>query len=148
MGRVGGSSGDIALLIKATGVPIDHYSYDTVETVKDTIARWQTMRKLRESASFAANKDPAVAQLLRTPSIDVYAIDVSFVALQDLDERAYLNNLSTSFVLPPQAIASPTRPSSNAYSRMRAPVSSSDRSTDVPLRLRPLSGPRQGAWTC
>lgn len=133
MGRVGGSSGDIALLIKATGVPIDHYSYDTVETVKDTIARWQTMRKLRESASFAANKDPAVAQLLRTPSIDVYAIDVSFVSLQDLDERAYLNNLSTS---------------SNAYSRMRAPVSSSDRSTDVPLWLRPLSGPRQGAWTC
>ena len=96
--------GEITLLIKATGVPIDHYSYDTVETVKDTVARWQAMRRLRESAAFAGNKDPAVAQALRTPNIDLYAIDVSFDALKDAEEREYLNNLPTSFVLPPEAV--------------------------------------------
>ena len=95
---------ELALLIKATGVPIDHYSFETVETLRDKIAHWQTMRRLRESAAFAANKDPAAAQLLRTPDIDLYAIDVSFAALQDAKEREYLNNLPTSFVLPPEAV--------------------------------------------
>ena len=85
-------------------MPIDHYSYDTVETLKDTVARWQAMRRVRESAAFAANKDPAVAQALRTPDIDLYAIDVSFAALKDPAERAYLNDLPTSFVLPPEAV--------------------------------------------
>jgi NTE family protein len=96
--------GDIALLIKATGVPIDHYSYDSVETLRDMIADWQKMRRLRDSAAFRANKDPAIAALLKTPDIDLYAIDVSFAALKDPAERDYLNNLPTSFVLPPEAV--------------------------------------------
>ena len=96
--------GAIPLLIKATGVPIDHYSYDTVETLKDTVARWQAMRRVRKSAAFAANKDPAVAHALRTPDIDLYAIDVSFAALKDPAERDCLNDLPTSFVLPPEAV--------------------------------------------
>ena len=85
-------------------MPIDHYSSDTVETLKDTIARWQAMRRVRESAAFAGNQDPAVAQALRTPDIDLYAIDVSFDALKDPAERDYLNDLPTSFVLPPEAV--------------------------------------------
>jgi len=95
---------ELALLIKATGVPIDHYSYDTVETLRDTLARWQNMRKLRQSAAFARNKDPALAQLLRTPDKDLYVIDVSFTALGSKAERDYLNNLPTSFNLPPKAV--------------------------------------------
>ena len=96
--------GDITLLIKATGVPIDHYSYDTIETLRDTIAHWQAMRQVRDSVTFDANKNPVVAQLLRTPNIDLYAIDVSFAALKDEAERDYLNNLPTSFVLPPEGV--------------------------------------------
>jgi NTE family protein len=95
---------EIALLIKATGIPIDHYSNDTVEELRDTIARWQTMRRLRDSAAFDVNRDPEAAKLLRTPDIDLYAVDVSFAALEDKAERDYLNNLPTSFVLPPEAI--------------------------------------------
>jgi NTE family protein len=96
--------GTIPVLINAAGVPIDHYSYDTVESMKDTIARWQAMRKLRESAAFASNKDPEIAKLISSPDIDLYAIDVSFAALKDQAERDYLNDLPTSFVLPPEAI--------------------------------------------
>jgi NTE family protein len=94
----------IPVLIKATGVPIDHYSYDTVEQLKDTIARWQSMRRVRQSTAFDASKDPEAARLLKTPNIDLYAIDVSFTALKDAAERDYLNELPTSFVLPPEAI--------------------------------------------
>ena len=95
---------NFVLLIKATGVPIDHYSYDTVETLRDMIAEWQKMRELRNSTAFKANKDPAIAALLRTPNVELYAIDVSFSKLKDKDERAYLNDLPTSFVLPPEAV--------------------------------------------
>jgi NTE family protein len=96
--------GAIPLLIKATGVPIDHYSYESVETMKDMVARWQTMRRLRESAAFKASADPAIRQFMRPPDIDLYVIDVSFAALGDDAEREYLNELPTSFVLPPEAI--------------------------------------------
>jgi len=96
--------GAITLLIKATGVPIDHYSYDTVEQLKDVISRWQSLRQVRESVAFDASKDPEAAKLLRTPNIDLYAIDVSFSALKDEAERDYLNELPTSFVLPPEAV--------------------------------------------
>ena len=95
---------ELALLMKATGIPIDHYSYDTVETLRDTLARWQSMRKLRESASFDAEKDRALAQLLRTPDKEVCVIDVSFAALGDKAERDYLDDLPTSFSLPSEAV--------------------------------------------
>jgi NTE family protein len=68
------------------------------------IAQWQTMRTLRDSAAFKANTNPAIAALLRTPNIDLYAVDVSFSRLKDDAEREYLNNLPTSFVLPAEAV--------------------------------------------
>ncbi len=78
--------GSVEILLRATGVPIDHYSYEAIELLKDTAARWQTMRRLRAAAAFAGNKDPAVADALNVPDIDVYAINVSFPALTDKAE--------------------------------------------------------------
>ena len=34
--------GTVDILLKATGVPIDHYSYEAVEQLKDIAARWRT----------------------------------------------------------------------------------------------------------
>jgi hypothetical protein len=36
--------------LSSTWISCDHYSYDTVETVKAAVARWQSMRRLREWA--------------------------------------------------------------------------------------------------
>ncbi|HTZ41079.1 MAG TPA: patatin-like phospholipase family protein [Syntrophales bacterium] len=96
--------GTIEILLKAAGVPIDHYSYETTELLRDKQARWQSMRRLRESPAFAANKDPAVAAILRTPDVTIYVIDVSFAALKDKAELDYLNELPTSFSLPDEAV--------------------------------------------
>jgi NTE family protein len=96
--------GSIDLLIKATGVPIDHYSYEEVETLKDTQARWDSMRKLRKSKLFANNKDPELAKIVNTPDIDLYAVNVAFNMLDDKAEYEYLNSLPTSFALPPEAV--------------------------------------------
>ena len=96
--------GTVDILLKAAGTPIDAFSYEAVELLKDTAAHWQTLRRIRNSAAYAANKDPAVAAALRVPDAEIYAIDVSFSALKDKAELDYLNQQPTSFVLPPEAV--------------------------------------------
>jgi NTE family protein len=98
------SPGAVDLLLKASGVPIDHYSHDSVELLLDTAARWRDRREIRESVTIKPNASPGVAKLLRVPDAEIYAIDVSFAALKDKAERDYLNQQPTSFVLPPQAV--------------------------------------------
>jgi NTE family protein len=96
--------GAVDILLKAAGTPIDQYSYESTEMLKDTAARWRTMRLIRDSAALAANTDPAVAAALRVPNAEIYAVDVSFSALKDKAERDYLNQQPTSFVLPAEAV--------------------------------------------
>ena len=62
--------GSVQVLLKATGTPIDAFSFEAVELLRDTAARWNTMRKVRNSAAMAANKDPAVAAALRAPDAE------------------------------------------------------------------------------
>jgi NTE family protein len=96
--------GTVEVLLKAAGVPIDHYSYEATELLRDKQARWRAMQQVRNSAAFAANRDPAVTTALRTPDTTIYAIDVSFAQLTDKAELAYLNELPTSFSLSDEAV--------------------------------------------
>ena len=70
----------------------------------DTAARWQDRREIRESVPRQAQRWSGVADLSRVPNAQIYAIDVSFAALKDKAERAYLDAQPTSFVLPPEAV--------------------------------------------
>jgi NTE family protein len=96
--------GTVNILLKSAGTPIDAFSYEAVELLKDTAAQWQAARLIRNSAAMATNKDPAVAAAVRLPNAEIYAIDVSFPALKDKAELDYLNQQPTSFVLPPEAV--------------------------------------------
>jgi NTE family protein len=96
--------GSIALLIQATGVPIEAYSSDTVELLRDIQARWQSQRKIRDSAALSAKPDPALSEAIHTPATDLYVVDVSFQTLEDRNELEYLNNLPTSLMLPDAAV--------------------------------------------
>ena len=94
----------LTVLLKSAGTPIDHYSYEAVEQLKDMSYRWRTMQEIRESLPENELKNPRLAKLLRTPKAEIYAIDVSFRQLKDKDERFYLNQQPTSFVLPDEAV--------------------------------------------
>ena len=96
--------GTVDILLKAAGTPIDHYSYEAMELLKDTAARWRTARLIKNSAAMKANNDPEVTAAIRAPMADIYTIDVSFQALDDQTERDYLNELPTSFVLGDEAV--------------------------------------------
>ena len=91
--------GPIAVLLKSSGVPIDRYSGEQVEQLQDIAARWRLFRQIRAAATFANPRDPAAVLMKNAPDAELYAIDVSFAALNDKAERAFLNELPTSFVL-------------------------------------------------
>ena len=94
----------VDVLLKSSGVPIDHYSYEAVELLKDISARWDTARRLRDLAGCSVDKDAPVCAAIRVPQAKIYAIDVSFPALKDKAELDYLNQQPTSFVLPAEAV--------------------------------------------
>jgi NTE family protein len=96
--------GSIDILIKSAGVPIDRYSGELVEQLRDIQERWNTLRRIRDSSAFAKGKDPAMTNIVNAPNADIYVIDVSFKALKDKSERDYLNQLPTSFALPDEAV--------------------------------------------
>lgn len=96
--------GTIDVLLKAAGTPIDHFSFEAVEQLKDTSAMWENLKLIRDSAAMKTNKDPKVAAALRGSNAEIFVIDVSFPALKDQAERDYLNEQPTSFVLPDEAI--------------------------------------------
>lgn len=97
--------GMVDVLLKSSGVPIDHYSYEAVELLKDISARWESARRVRELAGCSTDpKASPICDAVRVPQAKIYAIDVSFPALNDKAERAYLNEQPTSFVLPPEAV--------------------------------------------
>jgi NTE family protein len=96
--------GTVSILVKAAGVPIDRYSGEMVEELKDIDARWKGLRRIRDSAALAKDNDPAIREIENPPKADIYVIDVSFKALQDKSERDYLNQLPTSFALSDEAV--------------------------------------------
>jgi NTE family protein len=87
---------DIALLLQAVSVPIDRYSYETLDALEDLITEW-TLR--RETQRLGGR--PGVSAL---PAIQFSVVDVSFDDLPDAEERRYLRNLPTRMSLPPEAI--------------------------------------------
>ncbi len=96
--------GTLDVLLKATGTPIDHFSFEAVEQLKDMSASWDNLKLVRHSAAMKANKDPKVAAAINGPDAEIFVVDVSFTALKDEAERYYLNQQPTSFVLPDEAV--------------------------------------------
>jgi NTE family protein len=122
---------DLLILLKATGVPIDRYSYESVELLKDLISRWQTLRAVKESVVFAGSGNPALSRATDVPDMDLYAVDVSFEAIPDRAERDYLNLTPTSFSL-----------SDEQVDRLRAGAGAAVReSSEFKRLLRDLANP-------
>jgi NTE family protein len=96
--------GILDLLVKAAGAPIERYSYDTVETLKDAQAAWEVLRVVRTAMRPIGEGNPKLDLVLRAPDINIHVIDVSFDVLKDAAERDYLNRLPTSLVLPGEAV--------------------------------------------
>jgi NTE family protein len=102
-GRVESPPGVFDQLWQASSVPIDRYSYESINLLNDIVSRWALERKLAVAEARLAGKR-ALEEELRNPPVELYAINVSFRDLANAEERRYFENLPTSFVLPDEAV--------------------------------------------
>ncbi|MBP6708285.1 MAG: patatin-like phospholipase family protein [Candidatus Accumulibacter sp.] len=91
--------GSVSQMLQSTSVPIDRYSFETIETMKDRAEIMAWRRELEVARARLAGVSEAQAEA-SLPKLHLAVIDVSFNAVRDPQERAYFMNLPTSFVLP------------------------------------------------
>jgi NTE family protein len=93
--------GPVAQLLQASGVPIDRYSFETVEMMKDRQEIYGWRREIQIARARLAGATEAQAEAgASLPKLTLHPLDVNFDELTDANERAYFMNLPTSFVLP------------------------------------------------
>ena len=101
-GKVESPPGAIHQLFQASSVPIDRYSYESVDLLNDIVTRLALERRL--AIAEARLGGATEAQPVGRPPVELYVINVSFNEIADAGERRYFQNLATSFVLPAEAV--------------------------------------------
>ena len=99
--------GMLSQLLQSTSVPIDRYSFETVESMKDRLQLYTWRRELLIARARLAGATEVEAEAKADailPKLDPYAVSVSFDEIPDPQERAYFMNLPTSFVLPAEDV--------------------------------------------
>jgi len=99
--------GFVTQLLQASTVPMDRYSFETIETMKDrqAILAWRRELLVARARLAGATEAQAEAEANRLlPKIDLITLDISFDAIADPKERASFMNLPTSFVLPAEDV--------------------------------------------
>ena len=95
--------GFVVQLLQSSGLPIDRYSFETIETLKDRaeITTWRRELRVAQARLAGATEAQAEASI---PKVTFEVIDVSFDAIRDPKERAYFMYMPTRFALPPEDI--------------------------------------------
>ena len=98
--------GLIDTLTTAATVPLDNYSFDTVELLQKTVDEFDSGASLVEGCNrLSARKGDQCALELPAPhKVDLYPIQVAFGYLASHEERDWFENLPTSFELPRETI--------------------------------------------
>lgn len=89
------SPGTLALAVGAATIPMDRYSYESVEMLKEQVERWRAYHFIEDGKSTgAANRR----------QVRFYPIVIGFADIADPVERRYFMEQPTSFVLPDEAV--------------------------------------------
>ena len=98
--------GLIDTLTTAATVPLDNYSFDTVELLSKTMIEFNTdARLVGDCNRLSAGKGEQCALKLPAPhKVDLYPIQVAFEYIASREERTWFKNLPTTFKLPRETI--------------------------------------------
>jgi NTE family protein len=99
--------GLVDVLTRISTVPMDNYSFDTVQALRDTFKQW-----LKDQLNYKAcqkvlniNKCPDKEMPYPSPApVEVYPIYIGFDQIADLQRRTYFQTMATSFNLPARQI--------------------------------------------
>lgn len=104
--RTANVPGLVDTLTTAATVPLDNYSFDTVELLSKTMSEFATDARLVEGCNrLSARKGAQCALELPAPhKVDLYPIQVAFEYIASREERTWFKNLPTTFELPRETI--------------------------------------------
>ena len=86
-------------------MPIDRYSFETIEIMKDREEIYGWRREILVLRARLAGKTEAEAEAsVPLPKLTLHTMDVSFDAIKDPKERDRFMNMPTSFVLPAEDV--------------------------------------------
>jgi predicted acylesterase/phospholipase RssA len=90
----------------AATVPLDNYSFDTVELLSAATREFtEDAKLLRSCKRLAAAKGEQCKLIIPEPhQVDLHAAQVAFDFIKAADERHWFKNLPTTFELPPETI--------------------------------------------
>jgi NTE family protein len=93
--------GTIDQLLKASGVPIDRYSFETIELMKDKeeIYGWRRDIQILQARLGGASAAEAEARV-PLPKLTLHLMDIGFDAIKEPAEREHFFSMPTTFVLP------------------------------------------------
>jgi NTE family protein len=84
--------GSLSMAVAAAGIPMDRYSYETIELLKEQVERWRIRQMIDRGAGLTRRETR------------FYPIVVGFSALADPKERNYFMNQPTTFFLSDEAV--------------------------------------------
>jgi NTE family protein len=98
--------GLIDTLTTAATVPLDNYSFDSVELLSKTVEEFDTdARLVGDCNKLSARKGEQCALRLPAPhQVELYPIQVAFEYIASSEERNWFKNLPTTFELPRETI--------------------------------------------
>lgn len=83
--------GTLQLALSSAAIPMDRYSAETLELLREQLARWRDLAK-------AGSRLPSATEL------QFFPVEISFFGIPDPEERRYFLNQPTSFHLPDEAV--------------------------------------------
>jgi NTE family protein len=90
----------------ASSVPLDQYSYETMELLRNNMDKWRasmTAGRCQEMKEKNAALKGAPTEKSKC-AVHTYLIEVNFDAMEDESERKHLKSLPTSFHLEPEDV--------------------------------------------
>jgi predicted acylesterase/phospholipase RssA len=95
--------GLVDVLTKISTIPMDNYSFDTVQALRDEFEEWQKETLYYQGCEqVLIDSDCRKKQMPTDPPhpVDLYLVYVGFDQILDPSERSYFQKMATSFYLP------------------------------------------------
>jgi len=95
------------VLTKIATVPLDNYSFDTVQALRDEFKRWKSdLRNYEDCKEILKSACPNADMPFDPPrEVKLHPIYVGFDQIADENERRYFQTMDTSFHLPDQQVS-------------------------------------------
>jgi len=89
------------VLTKISTVPMDNFSFDTVQALRDTFRNWQNDQRAYDRCRGILEEQCTSAEMPEDPppQVNFYPIYIGFDQISDSARRHYFQNMATSFVL-------------------------------------------------